>query len=64
MNNPGKFFDAKSDSDMEKFEGLSPSTTPLERESFLGINLNNNINSNCSVNTKIGIVKIISLKDY
>jgi len=60
MNNPGKFFDGKSDSDMEKSEGLSPSTTSLDRESLLGINLSNNINSNCFVNKRIDIVKIIS----
>jgi hypothetical protein len=28
MNNLGRFFDGKSDLDMEKFEGLPPSPSP------------------------------------
>ena len=41
MNNPGRFFDGKSDLDMGKFEGLPPSAnSPVDRESLLGTNFN------------------------
>jgi len=59
MNNPGKFFDGKSDSDMEKFKRLSPSTTPFSRESLLGINSGQQYQFQLFCQYKNKIVKII-----